>query len=79
MTFSLRKINFAAETGVFRDIYVKTVTTDALTLCIIRSSATMSLPVQDTRVLVFRDVRFQIYAPSQCCEMTENTNAVYIS
>ena len=58
-----------AETGLFCDNKVNIMAADALTPCIIRTSAAIVLTVQDKQNLVFHEEGFQLPILSPCWEM----------
>ena len=55
---------FGGATTIFRDSYFNCMVADALAPCVTRSSATMTLTMQDKWVLVFHWERFQLPVPS---------------
>ena len=57
---------YRAATGIFREIWVNTMAADVLPPCVARTSATMVLTLQDTRILVFHEHGFQIHKYMRC-------------
>ena len=64
----------AAETRIFQDNLVITMTADGPAPCVAGSSAAMLLTMQDKEVLVFHEEGFQLFSPSKYWELIGNAN-----